>query len=79
MKKIIKEDVVCCEWSYEYDELNELKVVLRELSDYYEADLDIETMINSLPKKDPMWNIQYCYLVITVAPIKLLYVNLNSN
>ncbi len=54
MKKIIKEDVVCCGWSYEYDELNELKVVLRELSDYYEADLDIETLINSLPKKDPM-------------------------
>lgn len=61
----------CSPWPFRDHERNDLKEVLTELSDYYDADLDIEKMIKGLNIKEERDNLYF--IVITVIQVPILY------
>ncbi len=68
----ISKEVDTWAWSFNGDEINEVRGVMHELSKYYNANLDIEKMISKLNiKKDDG---RMFYLAITIVPIRIVYV-----
>jgi hypothetical protein len=61
----------CLPWSFHDYETEEIRKVLQELSDYYQADLDIERMIKQTIKRD---NGDMYYVVITVIQYPIVHV-----
>ena len=58
-------------WSFNVDEIEELKSVLKDLSNYFEADLEIDKMIEKAKRiKSELY-----YAVITVVSVPVLYVD----
>lgn len=62
----------CLAWPCEYCEREEIKLVLKELSDHFRANLDIEEMIKSTKFKEGDGDLYF--IVITLIPVVLLYV-----
>lgn len=68
----VTSDFYCSAWPCEYCEREDIKLVLKELSDHFRADLDIEEMIKSTKFKEGDGDLYF--IVITVIPVVLLYV-----
>jgi hypothetical protein len=62
----------CLPWPFYDYEIDELKTTLSELSDYFQANLDIERMIKDLNIKKETGKMYY--VVITVVQYPIIYV-----
>jgi hypothetical protein len=65
----ITKDLIFYGWPYHNDEIDDLKSVLNDLSDHFEANLDIDRMIKNAQKNTS----DYYYLVVTIVPVYLMY------
>src|ERR1700744_4664596 len=62
----ISSHVECLGWIYRNEEIDEMEVVLKELTEYFNVDLDIEKMVREAKLKNP----KYYYLIVTIITIK---------
>jgi len=68
----VTSDFDCLPWPCEYCEKEDIKSILKELSDHFGANLDIEEMIKSAKFKKDDGDLYF--IVITVIPIVMLYI-----